>query len=131
MPTRLITPSQLSLFSISPVNGAWWEELQQCIPLDLTEVVRADQAVDASGMGRDAAGGQHTPHHPFHPFGVVLDLGAVLAEDPPGDVFRGCRAASSEQLHQHQRLVDVQHAHPPVDVLRKVFIRTGSCGLHQ
>ena len=28
MPTRLITPSQLSLFSISPVIGAWWEELQ-------------------------------------------------------------------------------------------------------
>ena len=25
---RLITPSQLSLFSISPVIGAWWEELQ-------------------------------------------------------------------------------------------------------
>ena len=28
MPSRLITPSQLSLFSISPVIGAWWEELQ-------------------------------------------------------------------------------------------------------
>ena len=27
-PIRLITPSQLSLFSISPVIGAWWEELQ-------------------------------------------------------------------------------------------------------
>lgn len=28
MPTRLITTSQLSLFSISPVIGAWREELQ-------------------------------------------------------------------------------------------------------
>ena len=28
MPTRLITPSQLSLFSISPVIGAWWQELE-------------------------------------------------------------------------------------------------------
>ena len=28
MSSRLITPSQLSLFSISPVIGAWWEELQ-------------------------------------------------------------------------------------------------------
>ena len=28
MGNRLITPSQLSLFSISPVIGAWWEELQ-------------------------------------------------------------------------------------------------------
>ena len=92
MPTRLITPSQLSLFSISPVNGAWWEELQQCIPLELTEDVRADQAVDASGMRRDAVGGQHPPNHPFDTFGVVPDLGAVLAEDPPGDVFGRCRA---------------------------------------
>ena len=28
MPARLITPSQLSLFSISPVIGAWWQELE-------------------------------------------------------------------------------------------------------
>ena len=28
MSTRLITPSQLSLFSISPVIGAWWQELE-------------------------------------------------------------------------------------------------------
>ena len=28
MPSRLITPSQLSLFSISPVIGAWWQELE-------------------------------------------------------------------------------------------------------
>ena len=28
MPSLLITPSQLSLFSISPVIGAWWQELE-------------------------------------------------------------------------------------------------------
>jgi hypothetical protein len=28
MASRLITPSQLSLLSINPVIGAWWEELQ-------------------------------------------------------------------------------------------------------
>jgi len=28
MSSRLITPSQLSLFSISPVIGAWWQELE-------------------------------------------------------------------------------------------------------
>ena len=38
MPVRLITTSQLSLFSISPVIGAWWQELEaiflfkKCIP---------------------------------------------------------------------------------------------------
>ena len=68
MPSRLITLSQLSLFSISPVNGAWWSEPQQCIPLDLAEVVRADQAVSTTGMRRDAIGSQHPLHHPFHTF---------------------------------------------------------------
>ena len=28
MPSRLITPSQLSMMSISPVIGVWWEKLQ-------------------------------------------------------------------------------------------------------
>ena len=28
MSSSLITPSQLSLFSISPVIGAWWQELE-------------------------------------------------------------------------------------------------------
>ena len=39
MPTRLITPSQLSLFSISPMIGAWWQELEDLLgcPVDLTE----------------------------------------------------------------------------------------------
>ena len=79
-------------------------EPQQCITLLITEIIRADQAVDASLMSRDAVGGQHPPHHPFHTFGVLLDLGAVLAEDRPSDVFCRCRAASSKQLHQHQWL---------------------------
>ena len=37
MPTRLITPSQLSLFSISPVIGAWWQELEACKLFDGTK----------------------------------------------------------------------------------------------
>ena len=58
------------------------------------------------------------PHHPFHTFGVVLDLGAVLAEDPSGDVVCRCGAASPEQLHQHQRLINMRlfMRNPPVDV---------------
>ena len=28
IPSRLITPTQLALFSRSPVIGAWWEEVQ-------------------------------------------------------------------------------------------------------
>ena len=100
------------------------EEVQQCIPLLIDEIVGADQAVDTYGMGRDAVGGQHSPHHPFHTLAVVLDLRAVLSEDPLGDVFRGCRSASSKQLHQHQRLIDVRHPHPLVDVLGEAVVST-------
>ena len=32
MTDRLITPSQLSLFSRSPVIGAWWEEVNATDP---------------------------------------------------------------------------------------------------
>ena len=32
MPSRLITPSQLSLFSRSPMIGAWWEEVHVTDP---------------------------------------------------------------------------------------------------
>ena len=52
MPTRLITPSQLSLFSISPVIGGWWEELQAqklfegCKPA----VSELDQQLFADGL---------------------------------------------------------------------------------
>ena len=106
-------------------------EPQQCITLLITEIIRADQVVDASLMSRDAVGGQHPPHHPFHTFGVVLVLGTVLTEDPAGDVFRRCRTASAEQLHQHQRLIDVRHAHPPVDVVSEALVGTGLSSLHQ
>ena len=40
MPSRLITPSQLSLFSISSVIGAWWEELRYI--LDPSDVMGPD-----------------------------------------------------------------------------------------
>ena len=118
MGENLVTALQAEGIALLP------SELQQCISLDLAEVVRADQAVSTTGMGRDAIGSQHPPHHPFHTLRVVLDLGAVLAEDPPGDVFCRGRAASSKQLHQHQRLIDVRHPHPPVDVLGETAIST-------
>ena len=52
MPTRLITPSQLSLFSISPVIGAWWEELlaQKLFDGSKPEVSELDQQLFADGL---------------------------------------------------------------------------------
>lgn len=124
MSENLVTALQAEGIELLPA------ELQQSIPLDLAEAVGADKAVDATGMRRDAVGGQHPPHHPFHTFGVVLDLGAVLAEDPPSDVFCRCGAASAEQLHQHQGLIDVRHPHPLADVVGEPLIGGGVARLH-
>ena len=52
MPTRLITPSQLSLFSISPVIGAWWQELEARKLFDGNKpaVSELDQQLFADGL---------------------------------------------------------------------------------
>ena len=52
MPTRLITPSQLSLFSISPVIGTWWQELEARKLFDGSKpaVSELDQQLFADGL---------------------------------------------------------------------------------
>ena len=52
MPSRLILPSQLSLFSISPVIGAWWEELlaQKRFEGNKPAVSELDQQLFADGL---------------------------------------------------------------------------------
>jgi len=54
-------------------------------------------------------------HHPLDAFGGVLDLGYVLPQDPAGHVLRRCGAAAAQELHEHQGLVNVAHAHAPRD----------------
>lgn len=52
MPSLLITPSQLSLFSISPVIGAWWQELEARKLFDGNKpaVSELDQQLFADGL---------------------------------------------------------------------------------
>ena len=52
MGNRLITPSQLSLFCISPVIGAWWEELQaqKLFEGNKPAVSELDQQLFADGL---------------------------------------------------------------------------------
>ena len=56
-------------------------------------------------------------HHPLDALCVVIDLGHVFPQDPPGNVLRGGWAAAAQELHEHQGLVDVAHAHALGDVL--------------
>jgi len=52
MPDRLITPSQLALFSRSPVIGAWWEELhaQKLFQGERPAATSLDELLFASGL---------------------------------------------------------------------------------
>ena len=50
-------------------------------------------------------------HHPLDALCVVVDLGHVFPQDPAGYVLCGGWAAASQELHEHQGLVDVAHAH--------------------
>lgn len=54
-PDRLITPSQLALFSRSPVIGAWWEELaaQKLFTQKRPEVTSLDELLFASGLAHE------------------------------------------------------------------------------
>ena len=56
-------------------------------------------------------------HHPLDAFGGVIDLGHIFPQDPAGNVLRGGWAAASQELHEHQGLVDVAHAHALGDVV--------------
>ena len=55
----------------------------------------------------------------------MLDLGHVLPQDPGGHILRGGRAAAPKELHKHQRLVDVAHAHPLGDELAQALEGVG------
>jgi len=67
-------------------------------------------------------------HHPLDALCVVLDLGHVFPQDPAGYVLRGGRAAAAEELHEHQGLVDVAHAHAPRDGVAQALVGGGSVG---
>jgi hypothetical protein len=92
-------------------------QLQQFVAFDVAQLLPAHQAVGASLVAGDAIAGEHLAHHPLDALCVVLDLGYVFPQDPAGNVLRGGRAAAAQELHEHQGLVDVAHAHAFRDVL--------------
>jgi hypothetical protein len=51
-------------------------------------------------------------------------------QDPPGKVLRGGGAAAAQELHEHQGLVDVAHAHAPRDVLAQALVGGGGGWVH-
>jgi hypothetical protein len=40
-------------------------------------------------------------HQALHALRVVVDLGHVLHQDPPGNGLRGGGAAAAQELHEH------------------------------
>jgi len=92
-------------------------QFQQLVALGIAQLLPAHQVVSTSLVAGDAIAGENLAHHALDAFGVVIDLGHVLPQDPPGHVLRGGGAAASQELHEHQGLVDVAHAHPFRDVV--------------
>jgi hypothetical protein len=64
-------------------------------------------------------------HQALDAFGCVIDLGHVLPQDPAAHGLRGGGAAAAEELHEHQGLVNVAHAHAPRDVLAQALVGGG------
>ncbi len=85
----------------------------------------AHQVVSTSLVAGDAVAGKNLAHHALDAFGVVIDLGHVFPQDPPGNVLRGGGAAASQELHEHQGLVDVAHAHALGDGLAQALVGGG------
>jgi len=108
-------------------------ELQQLVALGVAQLLAAHQGVGAPLAAGDAVAGEHFAHHALHAFGVVVDLGHVFPQDPPGHVLRRGRAAAAQQLQpllgslrlQHQRLVDVAHAHALGDGVPQALVGGG------
>lgn len=67
-------------------------QLQQLIALGVAQLLPAHQVVGASLVAGDAVAGENLAHHPLDALCVVLDLGHVFPQDPPGHVVRGGRA---------------------------------------
>ncbi len=108
-------------------------ELEQCVTLAVPQLFRFDQLVEAIAIAGDAVVGVDAAHHPFHPLGVVLNLGHVFAQNPTGDLLSWGRTAAAQQFQplrgslrlQHQGLVDVAHAHPLGDVVPEALVGLG------
>ena len=106
-------------------------EHQQLVALGVAQLLTAHQGVGAPLAAGDAVAGEHLAHHPLDAFGVVLDLGHVFPQDPAGHVLRRGRAVAAEQLHQHQRLIHMAHAHPLGDVLAQALVGARGIRRHQ
>ena len=69
-------------------------------------------------------------YHALDALCVVIDLGHVFPQDPAGYVLRGGRAAAAQQLHEHQGLVDVAHAHALGDGVAQALVGGGGSWRH-
>jgi hypothetical protein len=90
-------------------------QLQQLVALGVAQLLAAHQVVGAPLVAGDAVAGENLAHHALDALCEVLDLGHVFPQDPLGHVVRGGRAAAAEELHEHQGLDNVAHAHAPRD----------------
>jgi hypothetical protein len=64
-------------------------QFQQLFALGVAQLHPAHQVVSASLVAGDAVAGENLARHPLDALCVVVDLGHVFPQDPPGNVLRG------------------------------------------
>jgi hypothetical protein len=64
-------------------------QLQQLFSLGVAQFLAAHKVVGALVVAGDAVAGEHFAHHPLDALCVVLDLGHVFPQDPPGIILCG------------------------------------------
>jgi len=100
-------------------------QLQQLFAFGVAQLLAAHKVVGALVVAGDAVASEHFAHHPLDALCVVVDLGHVFPQDPPGNVLRGGWAAASQELHEHQGLVDLAHAHAFRDGVAQALVGGG------
>jgi len=86
-------------------------ERQQLVALRIAQLVAAHQGVGALLAAGDAVEGEPCP--------------PSAHQDPAGHALRGRWAAASQELHEHQGLVKVAHAHAPRDGVAQALVGGG------
>jgi hypothetical protein len=64
-------------------------QLQQLFAFGVAQFLAAHKIVGALVVAGDAVAGENLAHHSLDALCVVIDLGYVLPQDPPGYVLRG------------------------------------------
>jgi hypothetical protein len=105
--------------SLAELGLAQLDKALDLLPIEI--FVTHERVADALPLD-EAMAPEDTPDHVLGDVLVVLDLTLVVGEDGSGDVLGRSPAASAEQGHEHDGLVNVRHPHAVVYEVRELLV---------